>query len=512
MTGSQLGTSLQPRAPLTREPMSTSWRWLAVAAVLLPFANGRNTIAIVAWLAPVFVLRFLRGGGAWRFVIAWPILSAAWAFQFRGMVPAPQPIITVVWAAYGLFQLLPFIPDRLLVRRLPGFTSTLAFPCAAMGFDYLLSLLPYGSWGSPAYTQYGNLALMQLASIAGIYGITFLIAWSAAVVNWAWERGFEPRTVRRGVLVYAFVLSAVFVVGSVRLMAAPSGPTVRVASLTAQMRQFPNDDLARRSFTGKLTSDEIVRIREWSRALDDDLLRRAGREADAGAKVVFWGEANSWVLPADEAWLFSRASELAREKRIYLGVANALWHYGEPRPLENTFILFAPDGRQVWRFLKAHPVPGGEATISRPSDGRLPFFSAPFGRLSCVICFDADSVQLLQQAGRGQADILLDPSNDWRAIDPWHTQMAIFRAVEQGLNMVRHTSNGLSIAVDYQGRVRGAMDHYEVNGDRALVAELPVRGVRTIYARVGDVFSWLALAVLAALASVAIIRPRGAGR
>jgi apolipoprotein N-acyltransferase len=78
--------------------------------------------------------------------------------------------------------------------------------------------------------------------------------------------------------------------------------------------------------------------------------------------------------------------------------------------------------------------------------------------------------------------------------------MAVFRAVEQGVNLVRHTSNGLSMAVDYQGRVRGAMDHYEVSRDRVLVAELPVHGVHTIYSRAGDMFSWLALAGLVALA------------
>jgi apolipoprotein N-acyltransferase len=80
--------------------------------------------------------------------------------------------------------------------------------------------------------------------------------------------------------------------------------------------------------------------------------------------------------------------------------------------------------------------------------------------VTSVICFDADSVQLLQQAGDGAADLVLIPSNDWREIDPRHTQMAVFRAVEQGFNMVRHVSNGFSAAVDYQGRVRGVMDHY----------------------------------------------------
>jgi apolipoprotein N-acyltransferase len=36
--------------------------------------------------------------------------------------------------------------------------------------------------------------------------------------------------------------------------------------------------------------------------------------------------------------------------------------------------------------------------------------------------------------------MLLDPSNDWPAIDPWHTQMASFRAIEQGVILVRHAS------------------------------------------------------------------------
>ncbi len=99
---------------------------------------------------------------------------------------------------------------------------------------------------------------------------------------------------------------------------------------------------------------------------------------------------------------------------------------------------------------------------------------------------------------------MLIPSNDWRAIDPWHTQMAVFRGIEQGSNLVRHVSNGLSIAKDYQGRVRGMMDHYQTSGDRELVAELPTVGAHTIYSRVGDLFSWLALAGLAGLAVAAV--------
>jgi apolipoprotein N-acyltransferase len=497
------------KSEIVSASVRNSWVWLPVAGALLLFANGRNNVPVIAWLAPVVLLRFLRGGSAWRLLVAFFVTTFAFAFQFRGMVPAPQPILAIIWVTYGACILLPFIVDRLLARRLAGFISTLVFPCAAMGFDYLLSLLPYGSWGSPAYTQYGDLPLMQLASVTGIYGITFLMAWFAAVLNWAWESDFAWPRIRRGVLTYAAVFFTVMFLGSVRLMFPPSGPTVRVASLTApEFDPFPNADVGRRAQTGQLTAAEIEEIRNRSHIMTENLLGRAAREADAGAKIVFWGEGNSFVLPEDEPALMTRASEVAREKGIYLGLGNVIWHYESAEPLENTMVLFAPDGSLIWKFLKAHPVPGGEAEISMPSNGVLKFTDSPYGRMSTVICFDADSVQLLHQAGTGAADLVLIPSNDWRAIDPWHTQMAVFRGVEQGFNSVRHVSHGLSVATDYQGRVLGRMDHFQTAGDRVLVAEVPTRGVRTIYSRVGDLFSWLVLAGLCVLGAVGLRRPR----
>ncbi len=478
------------------------WALLVASAGLSLFANGRNTIAIAAWLAPVFFLRFLRGNGAWwRLLAVYVVVTTTWTFQFRGMVPAPQPVLTMIWLSYGICALLPFVADRLLSRRVGGYAATLVYPCAAAGFDYLFSLLPYGSWGSAAYTQYGNLPLMQLASVTGIYGITFLIAWFASVVNWAWENDFNWKRIRIGLFAYAAVLVSVLAFGSVRLMFPPPGPTVRVASLSApNIAHFANPEIANRVETDTLTSNDVQQIRDSSRRIDEDLLRRAAIEADAGAKIVFWGEGNSFVLPQDEPWLTAKAADLARTKKIYLGLGNVVWHYGERQPLENTMVLFNPDGNVVWKYLKAHPVPGGEAAVSRRSDGQLKFVNTSYGRISTVVCFDADSVQLLHQAGEGAAGLMLIPSNDWRAIDPWHTQMAVFRAVEQGFNMVRHVSKGLSIATDYQGRVLGMMDHYQTFGDRELVAEVPTIGVRTIYSRTGDLFSWLVLAGLGCLA------------
>ena len=71
-------------------------------------------------------------------------------------------------------------------------------------------------------------------------------------------------------------------------------------------------------------------------------------------------------------------------------------------------------------------------------------------------------------------------------------------AYEQGLNLVRHTTDGLSAAFDYQGHVLASMDHFQA-ADRTMIAQVQIKGVRTIYSVIGDLFAWLSIATLAML-------------
>ena len=116
-----------------------------------------------------------------------------------------------------------------------------------------------------------------------------------------------------------------------------------------------------------------------------------------------------------------------------------------------------------------------------------------YGRLANVICFDADFPPLMRQAGSQDVDIMLVPSNDWPGIDPWHTQHAVFRAIENGYALVRQASNGLAMTVDDEGNVLAATDYYTTD-QQTMIASVPVKGVWTIYAHVGDLFAWLCIA------------------
>ncbi|HVT37690.1 MAG TPA: nitrilase-related carbon-nitrogen hydrolase [Gemmatimonadaceae bacterium] len=499
---------VSPRGVATNSRMAflrSAWVFVAAAA-LLPFANGVNSIALAAFLAPLLLLRFTRAQRPVAGLLATFVLqSVAFAIQFRGMIPVPGVVLAPIVMFYAGALTVPYVADRLIAPRLGGWRSTLVFPCAWASVDYLVSFIPYGSWGSAAYALYGNLPLLQLLAVTGLWGVTFLIGWFAAAGNRVWELAERPAAALRACAVSFGVVALVAFAGSIRLaFFPPLAPTVRVASLSRMdLKLHPDSAVGARFFSQQpLAPEEIDTIRSRATVISDDLLARAEREARSGARVVFWGEVNAPVLAEDEPELIRRAGEVARRSGVYLGMSLAEWHMKSKPPLGNKLVLISPDGTVAWEYFKAHPVPSGEAAMSITRDGKLRSLDTPFGRLTSVICFDADFPRLLAQAGDLRADIVLDPSNDWKAIDPWHTQMASFRAIEQGVNLVRHASLGLSAAFDYQGHVLASMDHYLAT-DRVMVSQVPTRGVRTLYSILGDWFAWASLAAVAALAALA---------
>lgn len=479
-----------------------AWPWLTAGFVLFLFSYGANNIPIAAWFSPVFLLRFARRSN-WRDWLPLLYLTAVagTAFQLRGMVPIPGIGYYVFLAISALQFLVPYAADNWLRPKLGGIAATLVFPTAFVSLDYLNSLGPYGSWGAVAYSQYGNLALLQLLSVTGLWGIAFLIAWFAAVCNAVWEEGWDSPRARKWAYLCLGSIAMVVLLGGVRLAVfPPHANTVRIASLSKRsLASALSVATGNRLMQNKPTPQDLVAIRKWGEDMNNDLLARAEMEAQAGAKVVFWGEANAPVFKQDEPALVQRGSVLARRHGVYLGMALAVLNVGKNPPLENKLVLIQPDGSIAWEYNKIRPVPGPEAAMQIRGDGKLKAVDTEFGRISGIICFDADFPQLLSQAGALRADIVLDPSNDWRAIDPWHTQMASFRAIEQGVNLVRHTSNGLSAAYDYQGRQLSAMDHYQTS-NYDMVSEVPTHGTRTVYSRLQDWFAWASLAVFIALA------------
>jgi apolipoprotein N-acyltransferase len=504
-----------PVAPSRAGRSSSSYACLLLAGVLLLVSNGRWIIPAAAWMSPVLLLRFMRTQRAlWGICLADLVMTGAALVSWQGMVPVPDLLYVIVVALTAQWMLLPFVVDRLLFQRFQGLMRTLILPVSWVSVEFLNSRLnPYGTWGSAAYTQFGNLPLMQLASVTGLFGISFLIAWFASVANHAWENGFAWPQIRSAVCLYAAALALVLLVGGGRLaFFPPAGPTIRVASISAtdELRQEVDPDRVARDLHVSLKDSIPVAV--WqaldrnSQRLQDYLVEKTRREARAGARIVFWPEAHVILSKDSQAQLIELGRQTARSEGIYLGIGMGVApRHSTEIKAENRFFFLDPQGDTLFDYAKQNPVPGGEAasSIIPVHDYRLPAVQTPTGRIAGAICFDMDFPSFIRQAGVSQTDILLDPSGDWQAIDPLHTYMACMRGVELGCSVIRQTAGGLSAAVDYQGRTLASMDHFTTPGsERVMVAQVPTTGVPTIYAQIGDVFSWSCVAALLALCTL----------
>ena len=465
--------------------------WLLLGVALITTANLRFGVDALAWIAFVPFLRYLRLRTGWRAGMALLLAgTTAWCLTVIKITTAPLPLALSLMFGLpiGLFMTAPFL---LLARARArtGSSSFLLFPALMVVAEWLQhALSPFASWGAAAYTQLDNIALLQLASVTGMAGVSFAIYLVNAALDealQAWQEGTP--WAGRGAIVAA-VLLGLHVAGGVRIAldeARGGVDTIRVAAVGTDS-----------SFSGlplPEASDLAV--------IDDGLEQRTRTAAAAGAEVVVWNEAATLVMPIDQDKAAARWAMLADELDIELVVAWVVPVSTSPLRYENQSITFRPDGTTSPAYLKHHPVPGEPAI---KGTGPVPTIVAG-GDVSVgtAICYDADFPRLGLEHARADIDLLALPSSDWRGIDPIHTRMARLRAIEGGHSVLRSTRFGLSAGIDPIGRFRGQMSSFD--GSDVLVVELPRQGRKTVYGALGD---WLVVLCALGLGALAI-RQRG---
>ncbi len=486
--------------------ITSGWPLLLFGGVVLAVSNGRWILPLAAWLAPVLLLRYVRTSRTlWRGLVAlWLVLFVSAPIAWLGLWPFPPLVMARIVAIGALLTLVPYALDRLSRDRIRGMVQTLVFPASAVAIEFVGYLRSDTTWGNVAYTQTGNLPLLQFASIAGMWGITFLMLWLAPVANNVWQDGWTRGRARGGAVTFATVLGFVLLFGATRLLLfAPSGEELRVATVTQpelvdittpEGRQFQQE--FQQIFMKQQVDDATAaRIRRRADAGQEPLFAATRRMAEAGADLVVWPEGGliSFDEEQDRA-LIARGRQLGAAEEIYIGFTIAL----TPRDLgslnENRLLLIDPSGAVLQTYWKHLTVPMVEEPWAVPGSKTVAAAATPFGRLGGVICYDLDSPRYLRDAGRQRIDVLLAPSGDWPAIKDVHARMAVMRAVEQGFSLVRPANHGLSLAADHQGRILATMDHYATS-DREMAASVPAQGSRTIYTRIGDLLPWTCLAL-----------------
>ncbi len=471
--------------------------WLGLGCAGLVFVGWRWNMPIATWLAPIFLIRFFRRQDRWyKALIAIPLIAVAGFVNKTGAWDLDLGVEIALSLLLPIPWLLALYVDRYAAPRLRGVLATLVFPAIYLLADFAFGLWPLlGTITSPAASQFELTALIQVVSVTGVWGLTFLICWTAATVNALWEKGFDVRQALRPMVTWAVVLGLVLTLGAGRLaLARPAAETVRVAGVTVpHERDYWSEiiDLATPRDVAHRYEAEIAQ-------LEADLFAQSEKAVQGGARIVFWSEGNGVVYEEDEAAFLQRAGAFAREHQVYFAPAVLVLHYGQTSS-DNKLVMITPAGEVAFTYVK---------TISwyaTDSDGVMRYVDSPYGRISAAICFDMDFPGFIRQAAQQDVDIVLVPGFDSEGIKPYHTYVGLFRAVEGGFSIVRQVNTGTSMAVDYQGNVLAYQDYFRT-ADRTMLADVPTQGVKTVYGLLGDWFAYADIAFLAALSGWAIYR------
>src|SRR4029077_15955559 len=109
----------------------------------------------------------------------------------------PFGALAPLYLTEGVMFALATLLFRALARRGAHWSALLAFPAFWVAFEWSMNLTgPHGTGGSLAYPPLSSLPALQLASLTGPWGITFLLCAFAASL--AIAIGLRTRAPRQG--------------------------------------------------------------------------------------------------------------------------------------------------------------------------------------------------------------------------------------------------------------------------------------------------------------------------
>jgi apolipoprotein N-acyltransferase len=477
--------------------------WLLVGCLFLLFMGGKWNIVAATWIGSIFFVRYFRKQrNGWGVLLALPFILAASHVFFLGLaVQVTVEFQILIAVSYTLYIMIPCLTDRILYKRIQNpLLSTLVYPASLIVIQFLLSYIEeLGTVLHWTGSLFSMKALIQLVSITGVWGPSFLVGWLASVVNTVWENPFDLIKTRGPVAAYAGIFIAVMLWGGVRtVFFAPDPGTVKVGSVVVGL---PEDNLFYKylELPKAIQLEQKEKYRQWSREVQDELFSTSEKLIPSGIKILAWASGNAVVFAEDEPQLILRMQEFAREHQIFF--FPSLLVLGDYEgPDRNRVLAILPDGKIAYVHFK-----GRNPNAGYYQGDVIQVIDTPYGRIASPICFEMEFHRYIRQVGEQNVDILIvpgdEPSKENAIV---HTELSIFRCIENGCSMLRTTLEGLTMGMDYQGNVLSQMNYYQTLDNRTIITELPVRGSRTLYSRWGDWFAYACGILLAFLAGLGI--------
>lgn len=363
-------------------------------------------------------------------------------------------------------------------------------------------------WQLLGYSAQGDLPLIQVASVTGVYGVSFVLAAANAGIALVAVSVWRRRTLAGMALVAGPVLALVagaYLYGSLRLETLNSA----------------RDRLLRVGIVqGNISQDQKWRANRKTAAttgLYIDLTHQL-IEAHPDVDLVIYPETALPYYFTDAAYApyADQVRELARqiEKPILVGSLQGDSQEWDGVIYNRAFMLDAA-GTVQGHADKVHLVPFGEYLPMAWLFAYLEGLTAESGRfthgedyrtvpvpggdtpLGIFICYESIFPEIPRILTRMGAQILVNTTNDaWfgtTSAPHQHFSMAAMRAVETGRSVVRAANTGISGAILPSGAILAATPLFTTT---VLAVDVPARSEVTPYVRWGDVLIWACLAVL----------------
>jgi apolipoprotein N-acyltransferase len=482
----------------------------------MALANPPLDLGPLAFVAAIPLVWALRGVRARRgallgfaFGLAYYGIVLYWILRVGVIAWLPLVASQAAYSA-GFGALVPRLWDDLHPGR-----SALAVAALWTGIDWVRSVWPVGgfTWGMLGNTQHGNGLLLPLATVTGVWGVTFVVVLVNGLVLGAirvvGERGRagSRRPLRAGALA-AMAAAAATLPGFVGVPVA-TGPALDVAVVQGNApRERPTDFYLR------------------SRDVAQNHIRLNLQLAADPPDLAVWPENALDVDPAQDPQL--RAAVEASVRAVGVPTLAGAVTDAPGDHWFNQVLYYSPQGQVLDRYTKTHPVPFGEYVPFRKLLGwveqlrvvprdiapghEIRLFQVDGAKIGTPICFENIFPNLFRKFAAAGASLMIVTTNDstWgdTAASREHVIMSQVRAVETGRWIVQAAISGESAVVDPRGRV---VAHTQLFVPAILRFDVPTSSARTVYVRWGDWFPWACgLAVLLVLAAGAL-RRRGRG-
>jgi apolipoprotein N-acyltransferase len=514
---------LRPR-PAAETPASFRLVFGALSGAALSFSYSGFYLSIYSWISIGILLIVLFGarpkvafGCGFLHAVFFVLTSLPWiatVLAVHGGLSSAGgwAVLLLIAAAWGILTgTFAWIVNRFWDRGI-GFACCGA-PFVWVALEFVRAHLPEIGfpWNLLGYPAAANLALLQITTVTGIYGLSFLVAAFNALIAW-FDAARSPSIPRRtGILAAAVVFLLAVMLFAPRLVP----PTHANHTARAVQVNFPEVQSYPANWFPLHTAD-MDEIEQLSVAPH-------GHPVD----LLVWPEAPA-PFSMEDLQFAKRASALAIKFGNPFIVGTIEWRQ-QTAPAANgngSHTVLAPynssvfvdrQGQTGFVYDKIHLVPFGEyepfplihrvvSSVSSEVGGFRKGSNYSIGHLpggfsyGSFICYEAIFPGEVRRFAANGADLFINISNDgWFGKSPaaeQHLRMARVRAVENRRWMLRVTNSGITVSVDPYGRI-----YSPVPADIRAAVDLPYdfRTDETFYTRYGDWFAWLCVIVSAIL-------------